>query len=385
MTYTKRGYYFVCRRSREYAEKACLSFCCNDLDQKILREVFKVLQAPPVDLIRAALERSRSKIQSRLHWIQSERARLSHEEHLAEERAKLAEGFPRVKRATLAKLEDIMKEKEEFEQKITFEQAIPASEASEAELAELCRIAGDVPTLFQHELVTHQEKKEIIRCLIDHIVATADKERIDATIVWKSGVKTAVFVWRARSHHHLIYELHAERLTAQEIKERLAAGQTSTSQIVNITLAGIQKSLKKMHLEPAKNSAGYLATRVKAIELDREGQSLDAIARYFNEQGFASPSGKPWTHFMIEHLLRANGQKQEPLESIHRRAITEAQARGLDDQQMADEFNQKNIRRRGGLRWTAKSVAVRWSDLKRMEKKTAQDESTKPMVLKRSA
>ena len=88
---------------------------------------------------------------------------------------------------------------------------------------------------------------------------------------------------------------------------------------------------------------------------------------------------------MIEHLLRANGQKQEPLESIHRRAITEAQARGLDDQQMADEFNQKNIRRRGGLRWTAKSVAVRWSDLKRMEKKTAQDESTKPMVLKRSA
>jgi hypothetical protein len=34
---------------------------------------------------------------------------------------------------------------------------------------------------------------------------------------------------------------------------------------------------------------------------------------------------------------------------------------------MADEFNQKNIRRRGELRWTAKSVATRWSDLKRIE------------------
>jgi hypothetical protein len=107
-------------------------------------------------------------------------------------------------------------------------------------------------------MVTQQEKKEILRCLIDHIVVTADNERIDATIVWNSGAKTALFVWRARSRHHLICELHAERLTAPEIKERLAAGQTSTGQIVNMTLAGIQKRLKKMHLEPAKHSARYL-------------------------------------------------------------------------------------------------------------------------------
>ena len=153
VTYTKRGYYFVCRRSREYAEKACLSFCCNDLDEKILREVFKILQAPPIDMIRAALEQSRSKIQTRLHWIESERERLAHEERLAEERAKLAaESFPRVQRAALAKLEKIMNEKEEFEQKIAFEESARANDASEEELAELCRIAADVPALFQHEL-----------------------------------------------------------------------------------------------------------------------------------------------------------------------------------------------------------------------------------------
>ena len=74
---------------------------------------------------------------------------------------------------------------------------------------------------------------------------------------------------------------------------------------------------------------------------------------------------------MVEHLIRANGQKQESLENIHRRAITEARARGLDYSQMAAEFNQKNFRRRGGLPWTAKSVAVRWSDLKRMQRERA--------------
>jgi hypothetical protein len=79
---------------------------------------------------------------------------------------------------------------------------------------------------------------------------------------------------------------------------------------------------------------------------------------------------------MVEHLIRANGQQQEPLENIHRRAITEARARGLDYSQMAAEFNQKNIRRRGGLPWTAKSVAVRWSDLKRIQREREQKRLT---------
>ena len=88
---------------------------------------------------------------------------------------------------------------------------------------------------------------------------------------------------------------------------------------------------------------------------------------------------------MVEHLLRANGQQQESLENIHRNAIEEAQSRGLNYQQMADEFNKKNLRRRGGLRWTAKSVAIRWSDLKRMRNKREQNELTEPVVLKKSA
>jgi hypothetical protein len=93
---------------------------------------------------------------------------------------------------------------------------------------------------------------------------------------------------------------------------------------------------------------------------------------------------------MVEHLLRANGEKQESLANIHRRAITEARARGLNYQQMADEFNQKNIRRRGGVQWTAKSVAVRWSDLVRMQREREKKESTEaekatPVGLKKSA
>jgi hypothetical protein len=237
--------------------------------------------------------------------------------------------------------------------------------------------------------VTHKERKEILRCLVDYIVIAACKEKLDATIVWQSGANTSVSIWRARSRHHLIRELHAEQLTVPEIKERLAAGKTSTGQVVNITVAGIQVSLKKMRLEAAQHSALHLSVRRTAVELDRQGQSIEAIADYFNEQGFASPSGKSWTHFMVKHLIRAHGQRQESLENIHRRAITEARARGLTYQEMADEFNTKRIRRRGGLLWTAKSVATRWSDLGRMQRNREQQTLTETeqseAALKRSA
>ena len=92
---------------------------------------------------------------------------------------------------------------------------------------------------------------------------------------------------------------------------------------------------------------------------------------------------------MVEHLIRAHGQRQESLENIHRRAIIDARARRLTYQEMAEEFNTKRIRRRSGLRWTAKSVAIRWSDLGRIQRKQEQQTLTETgeseAALKRSA
>src|SRR5256885_12935513 len=64
--------------------------------------------------------------------------------------------------------------------------ATPSHEESEEELRELCRLASEVPSLWQHEEMTHQERKEILRCLIDHIVVSVTEGKIDASIVWKT-------------------------------------------------------------------------------------------------------------------------------------------------------------------------------------------------------
>jgi DNA invertase Pin-like site-specific DNA recombinase len=356
-----------------WESEPCTRFVSNDFDGYVLSEVFKILKTPPLEMLKAALEESQSKELAHKNWIESERERLKHEEQKARERADLTRGsLPRVHRDALQKLEDVLQEREEFEQKIALEQSILKVDETEEELEELCRLATDVPGLWHHQVVTHQERKEILRCLIDHIVVAATKQRIDATIFWKSGTQTPILIWRDIGRYNLIRELHAQKLTVFEIKEHLAAGKTSTGQKVEITIGRLYDVLRKLGLKPNRFSDDYLSLREKALRLNREGQSLDSIAEHFNEQGFESASGKLWTRASIYGLLRAQGKKPVSLEEVHREAITEARTRGLNYRQMAEEFNERGIPRRDGQPWTARDIKKRWADLNRLQRKRAQ-------------
>jgi DNA invertase Pin-like site-specific DNA recombinase len=369
----------------------CTRFVSYEFDQYILAEVFKVLEIPPLDMLKAALAASESQEQKRLSWIESERERLKHEEKIARERADRTHGsLPRVHRDALEKLEKVLQEKDEFEQKLALESAKVKKTETVDELEELCRLASDVPALWHHPVVTHEERKEILRCLIDHIVVTATREKIDAIIFWKSGAQTPIVIWRDVGRYILIKELHAQKLTVFEIQEHLAAGKTSTRQKVNITVGGLYRIFQRLGLKPNRFSAEYLALRENALELNRQGYSVDWITEHFNEQGFKSPSGKPWTFDMVYGLLRAQGKKPVSLEEVHREAITEARARGLNYQQMAVEFNDRGIRRRDGQPWTARDIKKRWGDLNRLQRKRAKKGSnttqvSEPVVLKKSA
>src|SRR5215813_3306541 len=349
----------------------CTRFISYEFDQYILKEVFKILKIPPLEMLKAALEESRRKQLEHRNWIESERERLDHEERKARERADLTEGsLRRVHLDALEKLENVLKEREEFEQRVALQQSLPKSDGSDEELEELCRLASEVPALWHHPVVTHQERKEILRCLIDHIVVTATKERIDATILWKSGEKTSLLIWRGVGRYNLIRELHAQQLTVFEIRDRLAAGKNSTGQAVKITVGRLYMILeKKLGLKPNRFSADYLALRKQAVEFNRDGRSIDWIAEYFNEQGFKSASGTPWTRDMVYGLIRATGRKAHRLEEIHRDAITEGRKRGLNYKKMAIEFNDKQLRRRDGQPWRAIDIKSRWGHLNQLNRR----------------
>jgi len=305
-------------KSLQYGETPCTRFFFKDFDNYILREVFNVLKAPPIDMLKSALEASRSDKQTRVSWIQSERERLGHEERMAQARADLAHGnLRRVHLDALEKLEKVLEEKERFEQKVALEASVAANDGSEEELDEICRLASEVPSLWHHAAVTHQERKEILRCIIDHVVVAATKKRIDATIFWKSGEPVAISILRASGQHELVRELHEQKLTVLEIKEHLAAGNTSTGQTVNITRDGLYNILRKLRLK-AHRSSDYRSLRQKADELNRAGRSFQWIAQQFNQQHLPSASGKSWTPMMVKELFRAPRDTSKSLENIHR-------------------------------------------------------------------
>jgi len=369
-----RSYSYGCGwKLLKYAEEPCTRFVSYEFDQYILREVFKVLETPPLDMLKSALEDSQSQERARVDWIVAERERLEHEERKAQERVDSSHGTrPRVYNDALDKLEKVLQEQEEFELKVSIEQTSLKKYESDTELEELCQLASDLPGLWHHPIVTHQERKEILRCLIDHVVVRATKERIDATIVWNNGARMPIAIWRDVGRYNLIRELHAQKLTVFEIKEHVAAGKTSTGQKMDITVGRIYIILRKLGLKPNRFSADHLSLRQKALELNRDGHSLKSIADDFNEQGMESSSGKPWTDQMVYGLLRALGTTPILLEDAHREAIAEARTRGLNYRQMAEEFNQRGIRRRDGQPWTARDIRRRWGGLNQLKRKHAQ-------------
>lgn len=370
---------FRCRRRAEDTRQLCLNFSSNDLEPCILREVFRVLNAPLIDTLKEEVRTSRKEKQMLVSQIESERERLAREERAAQERIDLTLGSPpRIHFDALEKLEKVLQRKDQFEQKSALLNArVDEEPPAEEELEELCEIATNVPGLWQHELVTDEERKQVLGYLIDHIAISATNERIDATIVWKSGGETSVFVWRPFHRRHLVQELHDQQLTPHEIKEHLAAGKTSTGQSVNLGVARIQTILLRMGLKSARHPASYFLAQRKAEEFHREGRSLQWIAQHFKQLGFASASRRPWTAAMVGYLLYTVGHKSEPLDELHYRLISEACSRGLSYRQIAAAFNKRKIRRLGVVQtWTARNVKKRSMILK---KRTAELEESAPV------
>ena len=262
----------------------CTLFTSCEFETNVLARVFKLLAAPPLEMLQEALEETRRQERTRLDWIESERERLKLEMRKAQELIDRSYGkHPRVCDYADKTFEAILKEKEQFELKIkiAIEQAKATKFETREELEELCRIASEVPTFWHHPGVSNQDRKNILRCVIEEILVKATRERIDATIVWKTGSQTSLAIWRGLGRYNLIRELHAQHLTVPEMRERLATGQNSTGQLTRICLGQIRAILRKLGLEPHRHSADIRLLREKAAELSREGRPYEWIARAF--------------------------------------------------------------------------------------------------------
>src|SRR5262249_19186474 len=210
----------------------CTRFTSCEFETNVLARVFKILESPPLDMLQEASEETRRQERTRLDWIETERQRLELEMRKAQELIERSYGkHESVYDYAAEKFEAIQKEKKQFEQKIAIEQAKATNFETDEELEELCQIAGEVPTFWHHPGVSNQDRKNILRGVIEEILVKGTRERIDATIVWKTGSQTSLAIWRGFGRYNLIRELHEQNLTVSEIRQQLATGKNSTGQI----------------------------------------------------------------------------------------------------------------------------------------------------------
>jgi hypothetical protein len=301
--------------------------------------------------------------------VEAERKRLLYAEVMARDRYENVD--PRNRLVFDDAVKDLEKAKQavrELELRIaTTTQPVTPLETAD-ELRTLGALVSDVPRLWRHPLVSAKERKEMLRCLIDHIVINRTDEAIEATIMWASGAETILRVWRRRGLYSLIRWLHGEGRTVPEIRAALAVGDTATGQRWVRTASGIYQVLKRLGLRPHPVRRGQPVDRTLIRQLYEDGLTHQEIAEELNARGLTTARGKPWVPYALQHWLGSGGRRNH-LEALHRAAIEDAKRRGLTNQEAADEFNMRGIPRVGQRRWTADVVRQRRAHLKRRQER----------------
>jgi hypothetical protein len=277
-------------------------------------------------MLEQALAEARAAEVTRVNAVEAERKRLLYAEVMARDRYENVD--PRNRLVFDDAVKDLEKAKQavrEFELRIaTTAQPVTPLETAD-ELRALGALVSDVPRLWRDPLVSAKERKEMLQCLIDHIVIHRTDEAIEATIMWASGAETSLRVWRRRGLYNLIRWLHGEGRTVPEIRAALAVGDPTTGQRWSRTAGGIYQVLKRLGLRPHPVPRGLRVDQSLIRRLYDDGLTLNEIADQLNARGLTTARGKAWAPYALQHWL-GNGSRRDRLEKLHRTVIEDANA-----------------------------------------------------------
>src|SRR5262249_7936565 len=231
----------------KYGSKSCLSVDGGELDRVLERAVLSTLQSPTLEVLREALAEARRAEEIEKARIEAERERLEYHIKQAGERFENADPkFHRVYHDLQEKLDQAMKELEDFEQRQTINPSRSKILVSKEELEELCDLAAEVPKIWHHREVTSRDRKEIIACVVESVSVITNAEKVKGTIRWKAGEESTFEFYRRAGKYSLVKELHAGGCNTREILECLQAGQTSTGQSMKLHVESLYKICKRL-------------------------------------------------------------------------------------------------------------------------------------------
>ena len=228
--------YSCCRGVMDYGEEPCQSLSGRRLDELVNVEVLSALEPAALELHLSAvadLERERARLHE--HWRQRvERAR--YETERARRQYQAVEPENRLVARTLEMAwEKALHELQSVEEEYARFCATQPQKLTAAELARIRALADDVPKLWHADTTTVDDRRQIVRLLIERITVNVqgDSERVAVKIHWSGGNSSDHALTRAvQSYQQLtnfeslwqrVCDLNDESVSHEKIAEHLNA------------------------------------------------------------------------------------------------------------------------------------------------------------------
>jgi DNA invertase Pin-like site-specific DNA recombinase len=186
---------YVCGRAKQLygAEHGCQSLGGRRLEQRVLDEVFAVLEPAALTATAKALAEAETLAAQRVQAFELAVERARYEADRARRQFEAVEPENRLVARTLeAAWEAGLTEVRRAEADLAAQRAHRPSRLSAEELHWVSRAGADLRAIFAAETTTHRERKQLLRAVIAEVVVTVRKEerRADVRIVWEGGAAT---------------------------------------------------------------------------------------------------------------------------------------------------------------------------------------------------
>lgn len=252
---------YSCQREAiDYGGDRCQSLAGQSLEAFVIARLMQAIEPASVEVSLAAVEdiqRERERLHT--HW-QQRLARSRHEAEVARKSYAIVDPENRLVAKELERRwEEALREQEQLAIGYDRFRAATPAKLSDAEYHEIKSLSESLPQLWQAATTTSEDRCAIARILIDEVVVNIDgiSERIDVDIHWRDGFSSHHSMRRpVQTYEQLSY--YDELLS--RIKELLNEGNT---------LSAIAKCLNAEGYRPPKRSAQFGSGILTKFLLDR--------------------------------------------------------------------------------------------------------------------
>jgi DNA invertase Pin-like site-specific DNA recombinase len=259
-----RHVYACARQKIEYGLPACQQMSGAFLDAWVTRQVLAVVAPAALELATEAtrrLQQERDQLE-RVWQLRLERAQITCDR--ARRCYQLTEPENRlVARQLEADWEHALAEQQQLvEDHERFLVCLPAALGPD-ELAAIAGLAGDVPAIWNAPTTTNADRKELLRCLLERVLVTAEgsSENVDVVLVWAGGATTTARLVRPVAHldqlsyfpllRERVAALAAQGLTAAAIAEQInTEGLRPPKRVDHFTAETMRELMHRLDISP---------------------------------------------------------------------------------------------------------------------------------------